>query len=190
MYFNTRLRFRLLSLRSKITQKLLGHFFMHEGVSLYVNEMCRRFGADRGNLVKKLKELEEEGLLKSEWRGNQRYYFLNSSFPLLKEYKSIILKTVGFEQALKKTLQEVAGVQKAILFGSYAQDKMDLSSDIDLLVIGVHDTLELQKKISQFQKSVDREINVISMGTTEYNRKQKRDHLLKSIDQKKSIPVL
>ena len=67
---------------------------------------------------------------------------------------------------------------------------MDLSSDIDLLVIGVHDTLELQKKISQFQKSVDREINVISMGTTEYNKKQKRDRLLKSIDQKKSIPIL
>ena len=183
-------RAALLSLRSKITQKILGYFFLHEGAKLYVNEMSRRFELDRGNLVRKLEELENEGILESEWKGNQRYYALNHSFPLIKEYKMIISKTIGLEQALRKQLEEVKGIKRAILFGSYAADRMDLSSDIDLLVIGDHDTLELQKKVSQFQKSIDREINVISMDITEYKKKQKTDPLLTTIGRNKSISIL
>ncbi|HVN82466.1 MAG TPA: nucleotidyltransferase domain-containing protein [Terriglobia bacterium] len=152
--------------------------------------MCRRFGVDRGNLVKKLKEFEKEGILTSEWRGNQRYYSLNHSFPLIREYQRIFSKTVGLEESLKKVIGEVTGIKRAVLFGSYAEDRMDLSSDIDLLVVGDHDTLELQKKISQFQKTIDREINVVSMGTKEYERKQKADALLRSIRHKKSIPLV
>lgn len=180
----------MISFRSKITQKILGYIFLHEGSALYVNEMCRRFGVDRGNLVRKLKELEEEGILKSEWRGNQRYYTLNPSFPLIKEYKKIILKTVGFEAMLKTALQEVEDIKKAILFGSYAQDKMDLSSDIDLLVVGNHNTIELQRKIAAVQKTTNREVNVISMSPKEYSKKLKTDPLLKSIHEKKRIILL
>lgn len=171
----------VVGLRSKLCQKVLGYFFLHEGESLYVNEMSRRFSADRGNLVKKLKELEREGLLRSEWKGNQRYYSLNPSFPLIKEYKQIIFKTVGLEENLKLALKEIKGIKKALIFGSYAADKMDLSSDIDLLVVGNHDTLKLQRTISQLQKSIDREINVVSMSANEYQRKRKTDRFLKSI---------
>lgn len=180
----------MLGLRSKIAQKLLEYLFLHQEANLYVNEMCRRFGVDRGNLVKKLKEFEKEGILTSEWRGNQRYYSLNHSFPLIREYQRIFSKTVGLEESLKKVIGEVTGIKRAVLFGSYAEDRMDLSSDIDLLVVGDHDTLELQKKISQFQKTIDREINVVSMGTKEYERKQKADALLRSIRHKKSIPLV
>lgn len=180
----------MLSFRSKITQKILGYIFLHEGSALYINEMCRRFGVDRGNLVRKLRELEKEGILQSEWKGNQRYYSLNTEFPLLKEYKKIVLKTIGFEQMLKRSLGEVQGLQKALLFGSYAEDKMDVSSDIDLLVVGNHDTIDLQRKIVALQKNIDREINVISMSPQEYQRKQKTDSLLKSIHAKRRISLL
>ena len=67
---------------------------------------------------------------------------------------------------------------------------MDLSSDINLLVIGDHDTLELQKKVSQFQKSIDREINIINMDTKKYNKKHKTDPFLMNIHRNKSIPIV
>lgn len=180
----------MLSLRSKITQKILGYVFLHERSALYVNEMCRRFNVDRGNLVRKLAELEMEGVLKSEWRGNQRYYSLNSSFPLLREYKRIVLKTVGFEGALKKVLKEIPGIQKALLFGSYAKDRMDLSSDLDLLVVGDHNTVELQKKLADLQKTMDRELNVISMSSREYEKKRRTSSFLKSVLRTKRISIL
>ena len=180
----------MISLKSRMTQLVLGYFMLHEDAELYIHEMARRFSLDDGNLTRKLRQLEEEGILKSRAKGKERYYSLNIRFPLLNEYKQLILKTVGIEHALKEELREVPGVQQAVLFGSYAQDKMNASSDIDLLVIGKHDTIALQKRIAKLQKTVDREINVISMGTQEYKKKHKTDPLLKSICKKKRIFLL
>ena len=180
----------MLSLRSKIAQKVLGYLALHEGSELYVNEMCRRFNVDRGNLVRKLKELERERLLRSEWRGNQLYYRLNPSFPLIKEYKKIVLKTVGLEHVLREALRGVAGVRQAFLFGSYARDKMNPASDVDLLVVGDHSTIDLQREIAKLQKVADREINVVSMNSAEYDRKHRTDPWLRSVLKRDRISVL
>lgn len=180
----------MISLRSDITQKVLGYFMLHETAQLYINEMARRLSIDDGNLTRKLKELEQEGIFKSELNGRERYYSLNRSFPLLKEYKRIILKTVCFEHALKENLKEVKGLRRAIIFGSYAEDKMDASSDIDLLAIGNHDTIDLQRKVSALKKTLEREINIVSMSESEYQRKKKTHPLLKSIEQKKKVVIL
>lgn len=180
----------MLNLRSKITQAVLGYFMLHEGAEFYVHEMARRLSLDQKNLDRKLKELEKEGIFKSERRGKERYYSLNPSFPLFGEYKKIILKTVGLEHVLKEALQRVKGLKQAYLFGSYAKDQMDAASDIDLLAVGNHNTLELQKKISEIQKSMGREINVMSLGSTEYERKQKSDPFIKSVHRGKKIQIL
>lgn len=180
----------MLNLRSQITQAVLGYFMLHEGAELYVHEMARLLGVDQKNLDRKLKELEGEGIFKSERRGKERYYSLNAFFPLLQEYKKIVLKTVGLEHLLKRALQEVTGLKQAYLFGSYAKDQMDLASDIDLLAIGGHDSVDLQKKISEVQKSVGREINVVSLGGAEYEKKRRKDPFLKSVLRGKTIRIL
>lgn len=180
----------MLNLRSKITQAVLGYFMLHEGAELYVHEMARRLSLDQKNLDRKLKELEKEGIFKSERRGKERYYSLNNSFPLLKEYKKIILKTVGLEHTLKETLQRVKGLKQAYLFGSYAKDQMDAASDIDLLAVGNHNTVELQREIFDIQKSIGREINVVSLGVAEYEKKRKNDPFVKSVLQGKKIQIV
>ena len=180
----------MLSLKSKITRAVLGYFSLHDGGELYVNEMARRLSLDQGNLDRKLKELEKEGILKSELKGKERYYSINSSFPLLAEYKKIILKTVGLEHQLKEAVQAVRGIKEAYIFGSYAKDQMDSASDIDLLAIGNHRSLELQKKISAIQGSIGRDINVIQMNPDEYKKKRKTDPFLKSVHEGKKIQIL
>lgn len=180
----------MFSLRSKITQRVLSHFMLHEGAELYVNEMARRLEVDAGNLLRKLKGLEAEGILKSRVRGKERYYSLNRVYPLLKEYRKIILKTVGLEHLLGEALREVEGIQTALLFGSYARDRMDASSDIDLLLVGMHNAVDAQRKVASVQRSVDREINVINMGPDEYRRGQGKHPLLKSIRSNPSIQLL
>ena len=122
---------------------------------MYVNEIARRLNLNRGNLVRKLKELEAEGILRSRWKGNQLYYSFNSTFSLLKEYKNIIRKTVGLEHILKERLKGLPGIKKVFIFGSYVDDKMDISSDVDILVAGDQDTIELHKMIAQVQKITD-----------------------------------
>ena len=179
----------MLTLRSKISQKVLNFFLLQEGVESYVNDLARTLHVEAGNLNRKLTALEKEGVLKSRWQGKQRYYSLNKAFPLLKEYRNIISKTIGLEQVLKNSLSKVSGIKKAVIYGSYAQNKMDSHSDIDLLVVGDHSAVALQKVIADIQRSIHRDINVISMSPAEC-RGRSKTLFLRSIETKKSIKII
>ncbi len=180
----------MISLRAKETKAVLGYLFLHEDAELYVNEMARKFSLDDGNLSRKLKELAGEGILKCRESANACYYSLNRGYPLLKEYKGIVLKTIGLEQKLRDALAGIKGIEQALIFGSYAKGAMDAASDIDLLVVGDHDTLALQKAIVKIQKEMDREINMISVGPREYKEKLKKDPFLKSLTTKKKVQLI
>ena len=68
---------------------------------------------------------------------------------------------------------------------------MDTHSDIDLLVIGNHKILPLQRQINKLQKEIDREINITHMDKREFlKRKREEDPFLKTILKKKHIKVI
>lgn len=179
----------MLKFSSKTTKKLLSHFFLHEDESLYFNEIVRRLGEDKRNLAKKIREFESLGLLIVESKGNLKIYSINKKFPLYKEYKKVVLQTAGFEGELKKNLMKVNGIKEAFIFGSYAENKMDGLSDIDVMVVGEHNTIDLHKAVSMVQKTVDREINITSMSQKEYCAKQKDPFVSKVVKGKKVVLI-
>ncbi len=181
----------MISLRSQVTRKLLNLFFLNPHKTLYVNELSRRLGLDKRNLVKKLHELDRIGILKSERRGNLRLYGVNPEFPLYQEYKKIVLKTIGVEEKLKQIMRETPGVREAHIYGSYARDAMGAHSDLDLLVVGNHDIKTLQKKISLLQGEINREINSVNMNEDEYRKRtEMKDPFLSGIFQQKTIRLV
>ena len=169
---------KMISLRSKVTIKLLDYYFLNPNAQAYINELARILDLDPKNTETKLKELEKEGLLKSEFRGKQRYFFLAKDNPILKHYRQIFLRTYGIEKRLKDMINNVKGLKEAYLFGSYASNKMDSSSDIDLLAIGTHSVLELQRAIVKLQKDTGREINVINLSPKEFDKKKREKNAL------------
>ena len=181
----------MISMKSKITKVLLNYFFLNPEESLFVNEIARKLDMDKRNLVKKLKELEEEGILLSETRGNQKIYSINRSYPLYEEYRKIVFKTIGIEIKLKSMLKQVKGIEKVYLFGSYAKDAMETHSDVDLLVVGDHKIMELQKELSKLQKEIGREINVVNMDKKEFRkRKKEKDPFIEAVFEEKNIEVI
>jgi predicted nucleotidyltransferase len=181
----------MISLRSKVTIKLLDYYFLNPEAQVYINELARILELDPKNTETKLKELEKEGLLKSEFRGKQRYFFLSKDNPVLDHYRQIFLKTHGIEKRLKDVIGNIKGLREAYLFGSYASNKMDSSSDIDLLAIGAHSVLELQRIIAKFQKDTGREFNVINLSTKEFEKKKKnKDPFINSVFKTKTIRLV
>jgi len=85
----------MISLRSEITKALLNYFFINPAGRVYVNELSRNLEIDKRNLVRKLKELEKEGILQSESRGNLKLYSINRNYPLYREYRKILLVASG-----------------------------------------------------------------------------------------------
>ncbi len=179
----------MINFNSKISKKVLSYFFLNIDVEMYLNEMARKFEVDRANLSRKLSEWEQLGILVKNKRGNLSLYKINKKYPMLLEMKKIIQKSFGIENDLKLALKKIKGLEQACIFGSYASDKMNFESDIDLLLIGSHDLLKVQKEIVKLQKKFDREINVIDMTKAEFSKKKNSD-LLKNIFKNKNINLL
>jgi len=179
----------MINFKSKITEKVLGYFLVNLQAELYLNEMARKFNLDRGNLVKKLTEWEKEGILLKNKKGNLSLYTINRSYPFLPELKKIFKKSFGLEGALKEWLKNIKGIRAAIIFGSYAKDKLSAESDVDLLLIGSHNFLEAEREIVKLQERFDREINVIDMSEKEFDRK-KGEEFLKNVLSGKCIKLI
>ena len=181
----------MISLRSKVTIKLLDYYFLNPEAEAYINELARILDLDPKNTETKLKELEKEGLFKSEFRGKQRYFFLSKNNPVLKHYRQIFLRTHGIEKSLKDNIGNIKGLKEAYLFGSYASDKMDSSSDIDILAVGRHSVLELQRVIAKLQKDTGREFNVINLSSKEFEKKKKdEDPFISGVFKTKTIRLI
>jgi hypothetical protein len=68
---------------------------------------------------------------------------------------------------------------------------MDSSSDIDLLAIGTHSVLELQRVIARMQKDTGREFNVTNLSAKEFEKKKKdKDHFIDSVFKTKIIRLV
>jgi len=179
-----------LLLRTKITIKVLGYFFLNPQKTNYVNELANVLDLDVGNLFRKLKELEKEGILYSEKRGNQKYYGLNKNYPLLKEMKRIYNAKYGIVNILKKKLKKIKKLEKTYIFGSYAKGDFQQESDIDVLLVGDHSSLEAKRIILPLEKTAGRKINIIDISTEELKlRHKKNDDFIKNIFSQKTIKI-
>jgi len=180
----------MLEIRSKIAQKILGYYLLNPQKEHYINELAKMLAVDPGNLYRKLKELEEEGILVSDTRGREKYYKINNRYSLLKEVKKSYEFKYGIENLIKEKLAQLKGLEEAYIFGSYAKNSLNSESDVDLLLIGSHSSLEALRKILPIQKSVGREINIIDLTRKEFeSRKKKKDEFMENIFSGKTIKL-
>jgi len=181
----------MIPLKSTITKKILNYFFINPHESLYVNELSRKLALDKRNLVKKIKELEDEGILTHEARGNLKLYSINSRYPLYREFRKIIMSTIGLEDQLRRLFQDIDGIKEAYIYGSYAKDAMEAHSDIDLLIIGSVNTVFLQKRVSVIQKDLNREFNITVMDDKEYRKRIKNeDPFISGVIKEKRVKII
>jgi len=181
----------MLSLRSELRRKLLTYFYTNRSARVYVRQLASALGVDSTNLSRELARLEREGLLQSETEGRQRYYSINPQYPYLKAVFSLLQGTVGIVPTLRSTLHHVPGIDKAYLYGSFAKNEEDASSDIDLLIIGQPDINNLVKEISRLEKNLHREVSYTVLKPQELKRKlASHDPFLTDVWQGKRIELI
>ncbi|MFH0940503.1 MAG: nucleotidyltransferase domain-containing protein [Candidatus Omnitrophota bacterium] len=103
--------------------------------------------------------MENEGIFSSRTRGNQRYFMLNKKYPLYREMRSVIFKTIGIEGRLREIMDSVEGIEFAAIYGSFASGHENSKSDVDILIIGDPDRDDLMERIEKIEKEIAREIN-------------------------------
>jgi len=159
--------------KSRLRNKILLHFFTNVDDEMYLREMALRLKEDPGNLSKELSKLEQEGIFISQFRGKQKYFFLNKAYSLFNELKSIIFKTIGIQGSLQNIINEISGIVSAFIYGSFATGKENASSDIDLCLIvkdSVFNEHNFISKIDGLGKTIFREINYIYYSEEEWKK--------------------
>ena len=160
--------------KSRLRQKILSYYFTNPTKRLYVRQAASILEEDPGNLSKEFSRLEKEGVFIAEMQGNQKHFYLNKQYPLHNELKSILFKTVGVEGRLKEIIAKMKGVQLSFIYGSYATNNENASSDVDLLIVGKLDEDKLLKEIESAERILGREINYNIYPPKEYKEKLKR----------------
>jgi predicted nucleotidyltransferase len=181
----------MISLRSKVTIKLLNYFFIHDKARFYIRELARDLKEYPSNIRMRLLALLKEGILLDDFKGAERFFFLNKNYRFLKEYKQIVQKGFGIEAILKESLSKIKGVKHAWVFGSYAKNKLTPTSDIDILIVGQYDFNKLHSCLYDLQHSLKIEVNPVEYSVEEYNRKLKeKDNFLTSVFRNKLIEII
>ena len=165
----------MISLRSELRRKLLTFFYVNRTARVYVRQLAATLEADSTNVSRELARLAQEGLLRSETEGRQLYYSINRDYPYLKPVFALLQGSVGIQPTLKHALQAVAGIRSAWVFGSFAKNEADVASDIDLLIVGKPDQIELASEIRKAEKTLRREINYTVLTQKELKRRLQKD---------------
>jgi predicted nucleotidyltransferase len=164
----------MISLRSDLRRKLLTFFYVNRSARIYVRQLAVALAADSTNVSRELARLAREGLLRAETEGRQLYDSINRDYPYLNPVFSLLQGSIGIEPELRHALQAVPGIQQAWLFGSFAKNQADASSDIDLLLIGEPDQAQLAVQLRRAEKTLRREINSTVFTPQELKRRLRK----------------
>ena len=80
---------------SKNAAKLLKLFLGQPEEAFYIQQLGRILKKKPGVFQRTLYKMEKQGILKSEYKANARFFRINKSYPVYRELKSIVSKTSG-----------------------------------------------------------------------------------------------
>lgn len=177
--------------KSKTRKALFRLFFTNPDSRYYLRELERLLCIPVSMVRKELLKLTKEGSFLTEKRGNLTFYYLDKSYPLFEELKSIVFKTIGVAGLLKETLERIKGIQVAFVYGSFAKSEAGAKSDIDLFVMGKIDEDDLIKELGKAEKKLMREINYSLYTRADFEKKKKeRDSFIVDLIENPKVYLL
>jgi predicted nucleotidyltransferase len=116
---------------------------------------------------------------KGQWRT--RYHLVENN-PWIPPLRMLFECAIGGLDLIKRSLRGIPNIFIAFVFGSFATSEQNSESDIDLMVIGNHDSRCLGDKIISLEKRIGREIQLITYTPGEWRKAfQDRSHFVVSL---------
>ncbi len=156
------------ALFSKTRAALLRELYA-EPDGLHVRELERRTGFNIRHISRDLHALSAAGILAAKPVGRQVTYKLDPECPIADEMRSIVRKTVGLTDVVRRALEPFRDrVDLAYIFGSFARGDERTDSDVDLMIVGRVTRRELATPLREAADVLKREINTVLYTAAEY----------------------
>ena len=176
---------------SGLKSQILALLFSNEGEELYARQIAYKIDRTPRGVLYELEKLEREGILKSRYLGKMRFFKVDKESPTHKDIKNLIIRKYGIPVVVREQIAGTKGIIDAFIYGSVARGTFDISSDIDLFILGTPDYEELNRRVRQAEKKLGREINIHLMEPSEYEKRQKEsDPYILDIENNKKIYLI
>jgi predicted nucleotidyltransferase len=176
--------------RSKIRQRILALIMDAPDRRMHLRGIARAVGTSAGTAARELGRLEEAGLVRRTREGNQVYFEARPEQPLYGQIRDIVRQVAGVPIILRRHLSGLAGVEHAMIFGSYAHGSIKSDSDVDVLIIGTPDRDELTERLEMASLEISRLVNEVVMTREDLlARRTRGDRFIESIDSRPSIQL-
>jgi hypothetical protein len=164
---------------SRVRIKLLHYFMMNQDIPVHLRGAVRELKEEINAVRRELSRMEEIKLLKSEVRGNRKYYMLNKQGPFVEELTGIIYKTFGIGGEIIRNQAKLGEIKFAILTSDFLTGVKSSTHNVDLVIIGEVNMSELESIISDFETKEKQEINYTVLKLSDYDlRKRRKDSFI------------
>ena len=168
-------------------EKIMTNFYIDKNAKIHLREMARKTNLNENSVTRFLKQLEKDGILKSEKDGNLKKYSIQKNIKTFIIFSMFDIEKFDKLPSIRKNaiyyfidkLKEKPII--TILFGSTAKGNYAKNSDIDLLLIlnKKIDTMEAER-YAESQTNI--KINCLQLAYPDFliEIKTRQDNLIQS----------
>ena len=158
---------------------------------LTITEIGRRARVSSSTAHREIDRLERYGIVTSQRFAQTRLVRVDERNPYLEDLRSLVMKAYGPPALLGQLLGDVAGIEAAYVFGSWAArlagERGPPPGDVDLLVVGHPDLDALEAAVREAEASLGREVQPTVASPAEWEAA--RSPLLRTIKKRPLVPV-
>lgn len=149
--------------RSQAQARLLTRIYLESDRPAPLAEIAAELGLDRAGVKREVDRLEQAGLVTTYRMGRQRLVRPNPDSPYYGDLLGLLMTAFGPAAVIGPAFVDVAGVERAYLFGSWAArytgEHGVAPDDIDVLFVGTPDRGEVYRIAAALSDILNREVN-------------------------------
>jgi predicted nucleotidyltransferase len=162
------------ALFTQTQQRVLSLIFGQPERAFSISELIDLAGSGSGAVQRELQRLVASKLIVADVVGRHKRYRANAAAPIFEELCTIIKKTVGVPEQLRRSLAPLATrIRFAVLFGSVAKRTDTAASDVDVLVVS--DELALDQifaALEAAERALGRHVSPTLYTSEEFRRRR------------------
>jgi predicted nucleotidyltransferase len=117
------------------TLRLVTHFLLHPEHRLHFRALQRHTELSVHSLQREVARLESLGLIRREVEGRNVFFVPVGDHPSWDALRTLVREHAHPAEVLRDALRDIAGIEAAFVFGSFARENPRPDSDVDLFVV-------------------------------------------------------
>ncbi|HCA84059.1 MAG TPA: ArsR family transcriptional regulator [Streptomyces sp.] len=180
-------------LRSQLQGELLALILLHPEQEYTLTELAQELGASHSAVLREVSRLAEGAILSDRRVGRTRMVGARRDTPLARPLTDLIAASFGPLPLLTEALRQVAGVEAAYIYGSWAAryqgEPGPPPEDVDVLVVGEPDADEVFDTAERVGRELRREVSMHRVTTEAWSAASTGDPFLTSVRARPLVPL-